>query len=223
MYILTKRLFDILSSLFALIILSPLLLPIIILLRLTSEGEVFYFQERIGMNNQPFKIFKFATMLKNSSKMKGGYITVKNDPRLTIMGGWLRKSKINELPQLLNIFLGHMSVVGPRPVMRVSFESYPEKIQKVIYNVKPGLTGIGSIIFRDEEEIITKVKNDGDDIWDFYKNKIYPFKGELEIWYQKKKSFILDLKLIFVTAWVILFANSKIYDKLFNDLPKRNF
>ena len=155
--------------------------------------------------------------------MKGGYITVKNDPRLTFMGGFLRKSKINELPQLLNIFLGHMSVVGPRPVMRVSFESYPKNIQKVIYNVKPGLTGIGSIIFRDEEEIITKVKNDGGDIWDFYKNTIYPFKGELEIWYQNNKSLLLDLKLIFVTAWVIFFSKSKIYDKLFSKLPKRNF
>lgn len=223
MYKLTKRLFDILSSLIALIILSPILLPIIILLRLTSEGEVFYFQERIGMHNKPFKIFKFATMLKNSSKMKGGYITVKNDPRLTFMGGFLRKSKINELPQLLNILLGHMSVVGPRPVMHVSFESYPEEIQKVIYNVKPGLTGIGSIIFRDEEDIITKVKSDGGDIWNFYKNTIYPFKGELEIWYQKNKSFLLDIKLIFITAWVIFFPNSKIYDKLFVDLPKRNF
>ncbi len=223
MYKLTKRLFDILSSLIVLIILSPILLPIIILLRLTSEGEVFYFQERIGMYNKPFKIFKFATMLKNSSKMKGGYITVKNDPRLTFMGGFLRKSKINELPQLLNIFLGHMSVVGPRPVMRVSFESYPKEIQKVIYDVKPGLTGIGSIIFRDEEDIITKVKSDGGDIWDFYKNTIYPFKGKLEIWYQKNKSFLLDIKLIFITAWVIFFPNSKIYDKLFIDLPKRNF
>ena len=223
MYKITKRVFDILSSSVALIILLPLLLPIIILLRLTSEGEVFYFQERIGMHNKPFKIFKFATMLKNSSKMKGGHITVKDDPRITFMGGFLRKSKINELPQLLNIFLGHISVVGPRPVMRVSFNSYPKEIQKVIYNVKPGLSGIGSIIFRDEESIITKVKNEGGNIWDFYKNKIYPHKGELEIWYQKNKSFTLDIKLIFITLWVIFFPNSSIYYKLFTDLPKRNF
>ena len=168
-------------------------------------------------------IFKFATMLKNSSKMAGGIITVQNDPRVTFIGGFLRKSKINELPQLLNIIIGDMSVVGARPVMPVSFESYPEEIQKVIYNVKPGLTGIGSIIFRDEEDIITKVKSDGGDIWDFYKNTIYPFKGELEIWYQKNKSFLLDIKLIFITAYVIFFSNSKIYDKLFTDLPKRNF
>ena len=223
MYLITKRIFDIISSTIALLLLSPLFLPIMILLKVTSEGEVFYFQERVGMNNKPFKIFKFATMLKNSSKMKGGFITVKNDPRLTFMGGFLRKSKINELPQLFNIFLGHMSVIGPRPVMRVSFESYPENIQKVIYNVKPGLSGIGSIIFRDEEEIITEVKTNGGDIWDFYKNTIYPFKGSLELWYQKKKSFSLDLQLIFLTAWVILFPTSKLYEKWFKDLPKRNF
>jgi lipopolysaccharide/colanic/teichoic acid biosynthesis glycosyltransferase len=223
MYLITKRIFDIISSTLALLLLSPLFLPIIILLKVTSEGEVFYFQERVGLNNKPFKIFKFATMLKNSSKMKGGFITVKNDPRLTFMGGFLRKSKINELPQLFNIFFGHMSVIGPRPVMRVSFESYPENIQKVIYNVKPGLSGIGSIIFRDEEEIITEVKTNGGDIWDFYKNTIYPFKGSLELWYQKKKSFSLDLQLIFLTAWVIFFPTSKLYEKWFNDLPKRNF
>tara|TARA_B100000963_G_scaffold121937_1_gene106350 strand:+ start:32251 stop:32922 length:672 start_codon:yes stop_codon:yes gene_type:complete len=223
MYLTSKRIFDIFSSAIAILLLFPLLLPVMILLKLTSEGEIFYYQERIGMYNKPFMIYKFATMLKNSSKMKGGYITIKNDPRLTFMGGFLRKSKINEIPQLLNIFLGHMSVVGPRPVMRVSFESYPEEIQKEIYKVKPGLTGIGSIVFRDEEEIITEVKKNKGDIWDFYRNKIYPFKGKLEIWYQVNKSFFLDIQLIVLTAYVILFPDSKIYEKWFKDLPKRNF
>ena len=223
MYKFSKRLFDIASSSIACIMLAPLLLPIVILLRLTSEGEVFYLQERIGLNKKPFMIFKFATMLKNSSKMAGGIITVKNDPRVTFMGGFLRKSKINELPQLLNIIIGDMSVVGPRPVMRASFEAYPSKIQEVIYNVKPGLTGIGSIIFRDEEDLISNIKNDGGDIWDFYKNTIYPFKGEVEIWYQNNKSFFLDIRLIFITLWVIFSPNSKIYEKLFKDLPKRSF
>lgn len=223
MYQFIKRVFDIIVSFIAIFVLLPLFIPIIILLRLTSEGEVFYFQKRIGMFNNPFMIFKFATMLKNSSKMKGGYITVKDDPRVTFMGNFLRISKINELPQLINIFLGHMSFVGPRPVMKESFDSYPRHIQKVIYNVKPGLTGIGSIIFRDEEEIITDFKNKGGDIWSFYKNQIYPFKGELEIWYQNNNSFLTDLKLIFMTAWVIIFPKSKIYYKYFKDLPKRNF
>ena len=223
MYSITKRIFDILSSSIAILILSPLLIPVIIGLRLTGEGYVWYKQERVGYRNRNFLIWKFATMLKDSANMPGGIMTTKKDPRITPMGGFLRKSKINELPQLFNIFFGHMSVVGPRPVMRVSFDAYPKEVQKTIYNVKPGLTGIGSIIFRDEEELITKVKNNGGDLWVFYKGKIYPFKGELELWYQKHKSFILDMKLIFLTAWVILSPSSKLYEKWFSNLPKRNF
>jgi lipopolysaccharide/colanic/teichoic acid biosynthesis glycosyltransferase len=223
MYLLLKRFFDILISMLALLILSPILIPIMIGLKFTGEGYIWYFQERIGFKNKKFNIYKFATMLKDSPNMSGGVITTKKDPRITPMGGFLRKSKINELPQLLNIFLGHMSIVGPRPVMPISFSAYPEDIQKVIYNVKPGLTGIGSIIFRDEEKIITEVKESGGDTWDFYKNKIYPFKGKLEDWYQKNQSFVLDLKIIFVTAYVIIFPNSLIVNKIFKTLPKRNF
>ena len=184
MYKFTKRLLDIIGSGIAILLLCPLLIPIIIGLRFTGEGFVFYKQLRLGYKNKPFLIWKFATMLKNSADMEGGYITVKNDSRLTPMGGFLRKSKINELPQLFNILLGKMSIVGPRPVMEVSFDSYPEDIKKLIYNVKPGLTGVGSIIFRDEEDLLTEVKNSGCDIEVFYVNKIYPFKGSLEIWYQ---------------------------------------
>ena len=223
MYNILKRTFDILTSGIAIVILSPLLIPVIIGLKLTGEGYVLYKQERIGYKNKQFLIWKFATMLKDSANMAGGIMTTEKDPRITPMGGFLRKSKINELPQLFNILFGHMSVVGPRPVMKVSFEAYPEKIQKVIYNAKPGLTGIGSIIFRDEEKLITDVKNNGGDLWEFYKGEIYPFKGELEIWYQKNKSFLLDLKVIFVTAWVIFNPSSKIYDKFFKGLPKRQF
>ena len=223
MYNILKRFFDILSSGLAIIILSPILIPVMIGLKLTGEGYVFYKQERIGYKNRQFLIWKFATMLKDSANMPGGIMTTEKDPRITPMGGFLRKSKINELPQLFNIFFGHMSIVGPRPVMKVSFESYPDKVQKVIYNVKPGLTGVGSIIFRDEEKLITDVKNNGGDVWEFYKGKIYPFKGELEIWYQNHKSFLLDMKLIFITAWVIFKPASRIYEKLFKTLPRRNF
>jgi len=223
MYYLLKRTFDILTSGIAIVILSPLLIPVIIGLKLTGEGYIFYKQERVGYKNKEFLIWKFATMLKDSANMAGGIMTTNKDPRITPMGGVLRKSKINELPQLFNIFFGHMSVVGPRPVMKVSFESYPDKVQKVIYNVKPGLTGVGSIIFRDEEKLITDVKNNGGDVWEFYKEKIYPFKGELEIWYQKNNSLVLDFKVILVTAWVIFNPSSKIYDKLFKGLPKRKF
>jgi lipopolysaccharide/colanic/teichoic acid biosynthesis glycosyltransferase len=223
MYKIVKRFFDILSSLIALLVLSPLLVPIIIGLKLTGEGHIWYFQERIGFKNKNFNIWKFATMLRDSPNMSGGYITTKKDPRLTPMGDFLRKSKVNELPQLINILRGDMSVVGPRPVMAVSFAAYPEDVKKVIYNVSPGLTGIGSVIFRDEEELITKVKEDGGDIWDFYKNSIYPFKGAVEKWYQNNQSFLTDVKIIILTAWSIVSPDSELVYTWFKDLPKRSF
>ena len=223
MYNILKRIFDILASGIAILILTPLLIPVIIGLSLTGEGHVWYKQERLGYRNKPFLIWKFATMLKNSANMPGGYLTVKKDSRLTPMGDFLRKSKINELPQLFNIFAGSMSIVGPRPVMKISFEAYPNNVKKVIYDVKPGLTGVGSIIFRDEEELITGVKNTGGDIHEFYVNKIYPHKGNLELWYQNNKSLVLDFQIILLTAWVILSPTSVLYQKWFKGLPKRTF
>lgn len=223
MYWLIKRFFDILASLLALVVLSPLLIPITIGLKLTGEGYIWYFQERVGFKNKLFSIYKFATMLKDSPNMAGGLITTKKDPRLTPLGGFLRSTKINELPQLLNILNGDMSVVGPRPVMQKSFDAYPIEVQRVIYNVKPGLTGIGSIIFRDEETLITEVRDNGGDTWDFYQNKIYPFKGEVEKWYQEHQSFYTDFMCIFLTAWVIIFPKSELIYKVFKSLPKRPF
>lgn len=223
MYKLFKRLCDSIVSGIALLILAPLLIPIMIGLKLTGEGYIWYKQERVGYKNKPFLIWKFATMLKDSPNMSGGIMTTKKDPRITPMGGFLRKSKINELPQLINIFKGDMSVVGPRPVMQKSFNAYPEDVKQVIYNVKPGLTGIGSVIFRDEEELITEVKNKGEDTWAFYANKIYPFKGEVEQWYQENESFMVDVKLILATAWVILNPTSEIVYSWFKDIPRRPF
>jgi lipopolysaccharide/colanic/teichoic acid biosynthesis glycosyltransferase len=162
-------------------------------------------------------------MLKDSPNMKGGVLTTKKDPRITPMGSFLRKSKINELPQLFNIFLGDMSFVGPRPLMEISFNTYSAMIQKIIYNAKPGLTGIGSIVFRDEEELITESKIRGEDIWDFYSNTIYPFKGDLEVWYLQNQSLIVDFKIILITAWVIVNSDSNIVYDIFKSLPKRKF
>ena len=161
-------------------------------------------------------------MLKDSPNMAGGIITMKKDPRITPMGGFLRKTKINELPQLFNVLRGEMSFVGPRPVMPVSFDQYPEEVKKVIYQVPPGITGIGSIIFRDEESLITEAKDAGMDPWDFYRNSIYPFKGKVEEWYQQRQSFGTDLMILFLTAWVILFPKSNLHYKIFADLPRRD-
>ena len=145
MYKVSKRLLDIVLSLLALTLLLPLFILITILLRITAEGEVFYFQERIGLNNSKFQIWKFATMLKNSMNMGTGSITLQNDFRRQKVGKFLRKTKINELPQIINVIKGDISLVGPRPLVTKTFSAYSEDIQSKIYKVKPGLTGIGSI------------------------------------------------------------------------------
>ena len=212
---------DIIVSFITLIILLPIFVPITIALRLTSEGEVFYFQERIGLNNSRFQIWKFATMLKNSMNMGTGSITLQNDFRVTPVGKVLRITKINELPQIINILKGDISLVGPRPLVTKTFMAYSDEIQSKIYNVKPGLTGIGSIVFRDEESLISAVKDE--DPHKFYKRVIAPYKGELEMWYQENRSFFLDFQLIFMTAWVILFPKSYLYIKWFKNLPERSF
>jgi lipopolysaccharide/colanic/teichoic acid biosynthesis glycosyltransferase len=220
-YLYFKRFFDIVFSFIAIIVLLPIFIPIIIILRFSAEGEVFYFQERIGLNNSNFKIWKFATMLKNSINMGTGSITLKNDSRVTKFGKLLRKSKINELPQIINILRGDISFVGPRPLVTKTFSAYSDNIQENIYKVKPGLTGIGSIVFRDEESLISSVKDENPH--DFYKRVIAPYKGLLEMWYQENQSFCLDTKLIFFTAWVVIFPDSKLYLKLLKNLPVREF
>src|SRR5438094_722190 len=156
MYKFFKRLTDIVIAGIALIILSPIMLLAIIILLLTGEHEVFYYQERIGYKNRPFRIWKFATMLKNSPNMGTGDLTLRDDPRVTRFGKILRITKINELPQIINVFTGDMSIVGPRPLLDWGFHLYPPEIQEKIYNVKPGITGIGSLIFRDEERLISE-------------------------------------------------------------------
>ena len=216
------RIIDVLLSILALLVLLPLFIPIVAILLLTGEHKVFYSQTRVGYKNQNFKILKFATMLSNSSNMGSGSLTLKNDPRVLPFGSFLRKTKINELPQILNILIGDLSIVGPRPQMQVDFEKYSDEVQRKIYNVRPGLTGIGSIVFRDEESLIS-VASEKENPHDFYKRVIAPYKGELEIWYQEKRSLILDFQLIFITAWAIVVPETRLYEKWFHDLPKRNF
>jgi lipopolysaccharide/colanic/teichoic acid biosynthesis glycosyltransferase len=218
MYRFLKRIIDILIATIALVLLSPLLIPAIIILLLTGEHVVFYFQKRIGYKNNFFNIWKFSTMVKNSPNIGTGEITLRNDPRVTRFGRILRMTKINELPQIINVFKGDMSIVGPRPLMDVSFKLYPEEVQKQIYNSKPGMTGIGSLIFRDEEKIIS----DAEDPKAMYA-AIYPYKGALELWYQKNASLYTDFMIIFLTAWSILAPKNQLTHKIFKGLPVRPF
>ena len=216
------RIIDVLLALLALLVLLPLFIPIVVILLLTGEHKVFYLQTRVGYKNQNFKILKFATMLSNSANMGSGSLTLKNDPRVLPFGSFLRKTKINELPQILNIIIGDLSIVGPRPQMQVDFEKYSDDVQGKIYNVRPGLTGIGSIIFRDEESLISlAAENENPHV--FYKRVIAPYKGELEIWYHSHRSVFLDSQLIFMTAWAIVSPETRLYEKWFKDLPKREF
>ena len=216
------RIIDVLLSLLALLVLLPLFIPIVVILLLTGEHKVFYLQTRVGYKNKDFKIIKFATMLSNSANMGSGSLTLKNDSRVLPFGSFLRKTKINELPQILNIIIGDLSIVGPRPQMQVDFEKYSDDVQGKIYNVRPGLTGIGSIIFRDEESLIS-LAAENENPHDFYKRVIAPYKGELEIWYHSHRSVFLDSQLIFMTAWAIVSPETRLYEKWFKDLPKREF
>ncbi len=218
MYLFLKRVFDICLAGIALILLSPLIIPSIIILAFTGEREVFYFQQRVGFKNKLFNIWKFATMLKNSPNIGTGEITLRNDPRVTSFGKFLRITKINELPQIFNVLRGEMSIVGPRPLMPVSVALYPNDIKEKIYNAKPGITGIGSLIFRDEEKIVS----DAADPKAMYA-RIYPYKGELEMWYQQKASLYTDFMIVFLTAWTIVFSKSILVNKIFKDLPLRSF
>jgi len=210
------RLFDILFSLIALLLLSPLFLTVAVILALTGEHQVFYLQERVGFRGEDFKVFKFATMLKNSERMPGGLLTQENDPRVLPFGAFLRKTKINELPQLINIFLGSMSVVGPRPQARLHYDLYTEDQKRYISRLKPGLTGIGSLIFRDEEGILARSGRD----FDYTHDKIItPYKGELEKWYYHHRSLGNYFKIIFLTAAGILKSDLRVMHR-FPALPE---
>ena len=221
MYKFVKRFFDIVLSGLAILVLSPLLVPVMIILKCTGEHDIFYGQDRIGYKNRHFKILKFATMLRNSPNMAGGLHTTHGDPRVLPFGRFLRKTKINELPQLFNIFLGDMSIVGPRPLVDKTFAPYSDEVKAKIYSVKPGLTGIGSVVFRDEESLLTECAKKGMNLDEAYAKVVSPYKGALEMWYLDHISLWTDAKLIFLTAWVILFPKSELVFKMFPDLPRR--
>ncbi len=201
-------------------ILAPLLIPVMIILKLTGEHEIFYVQQRVGKGGKMFGLLKFATMLKDSPNLGSGTITVKSDPRVLPFGKFLRKSKINELPQLINILKGDMSIIGPRPQDMRCFVVFDEIDQQNIKRVRPGLSGIGSIIFRDEESLL-----DGEEDLkakeDFYDHIISPYKGQVETWYVEHQSLKLYFQLIWMTAVAVVMPE-KIGDleKYFEDFPE---
>jgi len=177
---------------------------------------VFYKSSRVGQHGKSFRMIKFSTMKKDSAK--SGNIALKNDPRVFAFGRILRKAKINEIPQLLNIILGDMTFVGPRPLPRKHFDYYSKDQQKIIIKNKPGLTGIGSIVFRNETDIFNRSKLKPEDC---YRQYISPYKAALERWYYEKRSTLVNIKIIFCTIWVVLAPKSQLVYHIFKDLPEQ--
>jgi lipopolysaccharide/colanic/teichoic acid biosynthesis glycosyltransferase len=208
------RLFDIIVSGVALAVLLPLFVPLFVILRFTGEGEIFYRQLRVGFRSEKFNIYKFATMLRDSPNIGAGTLTMANDPRVLPVGVFLRKTKINELPQLLNIFIGNMSFVGPRPLVPEGEKNYTQDQARIIRSVRPGVTGIGSLILRDEESYYAHRS----DAREFYIHVISPYKASLEIWYVKNRSTTLNMLIIIATAFAVI-APSWDVTRLFSNLP----
>ena len=209
------RVFDIFFSLFAIILLLPFFLIIALLLKFSGEGEILYLQDRVGLNKEEFKLYKFATMNKNSPLEGHGNITIKDDPRILPLGKFLRNTKINELPQLFNVLKGNMSLIGPRPLVREGYDSYPKELANEISKIKPGISGLASIILRKEEEILLKTLSPKE----FHSEVLVPYKARLEIWYQHRKNVKNYFFLILSTIIVILFPRIKILNFFFNDIP----
>lgn len=193
-----KRLFDMIASGLGLIVLSPLFLVLAIWIRCDSKGPVFYRQVRVGRGNKDFRIFKFRSMRVGSDK--GSLVTIGgHDPRITRSGYFIRKSKLDELPQLINVFVGDMSLVGPRPEVR-HYVDYWTPEQMHVLDVRPGITDPASIKFRNENELMEQA----DDPEKYYIEVIMQEKIKLYLEYVEKHSFLYDIGLIFKTFWVII-------------------
>ena len=193
-----KRLFDVIASGFGLIVLSPLFIILAIWIKLDSKGPVFYRQVRVGYKNKDFRIFKFRSMRVGADK--GSLVTIGgHDPRVTRSGYFIRKFKFDELPQLINVFLGDMSLVGPRPEVRHYVEYWTPE-QMYVLDVRPGITDPASIKFRNENELMEKAE----DPEKYYIEVIMQEKIKLYLEYVEKHSFFYDLGLIFKTFWVIV-------------------
>lgn len=194
-----KRVFDFLFSLFFLILFFPLLIIIAALQFILSRPPIFFKQQRVGLKGKPFTLYKFRTMsIKKSTK--GGSFDAGDTSRVTPIGKVLRKTKIDELPQLWNVLKGDMSLVGPRPEIKKWVDEYPDRWENIL-RVKPGITDLGSLEFRDEEKILSRAE----DPEDTYRNIILPKKLSLYEEYIRKQSLIFDFVIIMKTIYKTVF------------------
>ncbi|WP_323863273.1 sugar transferase [Xenorhabdus cabanillasii] len=193
-----KRLFDFIASFIGIIMLSPILISIAIWIKMDSKGPIFFRQKRIGQYGKPFYIHKFRSMALNSEQK--GQLTIGNDSRITNSGKFIRKYKLDELAQLIDVIQGKMSLVGPRPEVPKFMDEYPPKIRKEILSVKPGITDLASIEMIDENEILSKYPNPQQ----AYIDIIMPIKAKYYLEYVEKQSFFFDIKIIFKTIYKII-------------------
>lgn len=200
-----KRIFDFAMALFGLVLFSPVFLIVTVINKLTGN-DVFFIQQRIGKDSKPFPLIKFATMVKDAHII-GGTLTYKQDPRVTKIGAFLRKYKLNEIPQLINVLMGQMSFVGPRPLPSNEVSIYSPEVGKKIYSIKPGITGLASLYFYNEELLLSKDKEIAETI---FREEIMPRKADLELWYLNNHKFLLDLKIIIATLLVVCAGSHRI-------------
>jgi len=196
---LAKRLFDLIIACLGLILLSPFLVLVAVLVALSSSGPVFFLQERVGLNGRTFMLFKFRSM-RPASESKGQLTVGNRDPRVTTIGYYLRKYKLDEIPQLINVLKGEMSLVGPRPEVPKYVAMYNEKQRKVL-SVRPGITDLASIAYRNENEILAESDNPEQT----YIDEVMPDKLALNLEYVRRRSLVYDLQLILKTLRVVIY------------------
>lgn len=210
-----KRLMDVLASLSALLLLSPILVIVSFGLLCTGENRVFFRQRRVGKGGGEFDLLKFTTMYDSVANRADGGMAVDSDPEVFPLGRLLRRTKLNELPQLWNVLRGDMSLVGPRPLTWKTLDKYDADLRTIILKQRPGLTGAASLVFRDEEEILARA---GSRRAEVFNTELLPRKQRIEAWYAARANLRLDLELAFATAVAVLSSSNAVAQRMFPEL-----
>ncbi|MGD8817285.1 MAG: sugar transferase, partial [Acidobacteriota bacterium] len=200
--------FDLLLASILLLLMLPIAVVIMAVLAVIGDHRVIYRQRRVGKAGDEFRMFKFVTMRRGSGAMGTGSLTLPGDPRVLPFGRFLRKMKLNELPQLINVILGDMSLVGPRPQPPDIFSHYPDEAREYIVQVRPGITGVGAVVFRDEERLLEESPLPAQEC---HRDIFVPIKAELETWYVDHHGFVVDVKLVLLTAIAVFVPNGRMY------------
>ena len=212
-----KRFLDALVAVIAIVLTAPIMALTIFMLVLSGESSPILAQWRVGRSGHLFLFYKFRTMKRLKGDDKGSSLTLANDARITFLGRLLRASKIDEFPQFFNVLNGDISFVGPRPLMPEIFKIYSKEDQQIIASVKPGITGLGSVVFRDEQSILKNASKPSEVV---YKEQIAPAKAYLETWYVENQSFMVDFKILVLTVWSVLYSRTRLVYRLFKNIPR---